>query len=77
MRGAALAGALSERLHYSGPAPCPLCDADGKSSIQEGTFHLFCECTHPAVQAECHALQWTLSALLERLTTLICKALRA
>jgi len=77
MRGAALAGALSERLRYSGPAPCPLRDADGKRSTQDGTFHLFCECTHPAVQAERHALQSTLPALLERLTTLICKALRA
>jgi len=77
MRGAALAGALTERLRYSGPAPCPLCDADGKRRTQDGTFHLYCECTHPAVQAEREALQSTLPALLERLTTLICKALRS
>lgn len=77
MRGAALAGALTERLRYSGSAPCPLCDADGKRRTQDGTFHLFCECTHPAVQAEREALQSTLLTLLGRLTTLICNALRA
>jgi len=77
MTGAALAGALTERLRYSGSAPCPLCDADGKHRTQDGPFHLFCECTHPAVQAERKALQSTLPALLGRLTTLICKAPRA
>jgi len=45
--------------------------------VCEVYIHLFCECTHPAVQAERHALQSTLPALLERLTSLICKALRA
>jgi len=62
MRGAALAGALTERLRYSGPAPCPLCDADGERCTQDGPFHLFCECTHPTVQAGCKALQSTLPA---------------
>jgi hypothetical protein len=59
MRGAALAGALPERLRYSGPAPCPLCAADGKRRTQDATFHLYCECTHPAVQAEREALHLT------------------
>jgi len=77
MRGAALACALKERLRYSGPAPCPLCDADGKRCTQDGPCHLFCECTHPAVQGKRESLQSTLPALLERPTTLISKALRA
>jgi hypothetical protein len=87
MRDAALAGALTERLRYIGPAPWPLCDADCKRCTQDGTlhlycecthptFHLYCECSHPAVQTERDALQSTLPALLERLTTLTCKALR-
>jgi len=44
---------------------------------QDGTFHLFCECTHPAVQAEREALLSTLPMLLGRPTALICNALRA
>jgi hypothetical protein len=76
MRGAALAGALTERLRYSGPAQCPLCDADGERCTQDGQFYIFCERTHPTVHAGCEALHSTLLALLEGLTP-ICKARRA
>jgi len=38
--GAALEGALTGRLRNSGPASCPLCDADGKRLTRDGPFHL-------------------------------------
>jgi hypothetical protein len=70
IRGAELVGALTERLRYSGPAPCPpapLCDAGGRRRTQDETFHLYRECSHPALQAEREALQSTLPVLLEHL----------
>jgi hypothetical protein len=77
MSGAALAGALTERMRYSKPAPCPLCDADGTLRTQDGPVQLCCECTLPAVQAERDSLQSTVPAVLARQTTLICEDPRA
>jgi len=51
----------------------------GKRGTRNGTFHLCCECTHPIALAKrgAQALQSTLPTLLEHLTSLVCKALRA